>query len=239
MTSKVQLLRHLCQPRDRWAARAVSSSLGILPTMLRIKTCADSSQPTPSTLSISLSIRAIELERSALSPCRLTYRHHKLSPRIQELCSSGARCGSNELAVTYHLRLRENDQARSRWIKNRKRDDSSPRDDRSSASASLGCTEDKQTSSIQPLELAVLSTNPTAAELLALDFAQLWVREYAGSEPDKDQRTECLAGLLLQLDVPEAKLHEHLSRTLRARAASRKKEVYDLENRPTRWRLWL
>jgi hypothetical protein len=61
--------------------------------------------------------------------------------------------------------------------------------------------------------------------ILALELARMWTDEYSGPDISQANRSECLARLLLQLDVPESKLHEHISRTLMARAASQKQET--------------
>jgi hypothetical protein len=85
----------------------------------------------------------------------------------------------------------------------------------------------------QPLEPATPSTEPTSVEALALEFAQLWVDEYAGPDTGRKKRTESLAGLLLELDIPDSKLHEYISRTFMARAASKKKEMVEVsKDRP-------
>ena len=45
-------------------------------------------------------------------------------------------------------------------------------------------------------------------DLLALDFAELWVKEYASAASGERQRIECLAGLLLEPDVSESSLQD-------------------------------
>lgn len=85
-----------------------------------------------------------------------------------------------------------------------------------------------------PRKPSTSSTGSPIIELLALEFAQMWVEEYAGTDVGRAKKTESLAGLLLQLDIPESKLHEHISRTLMARAASRKHDTAVPEDRSVR-----
>lgn len=99
------------------------------------------------------------------------------------------------------------------------------RDVKNSMSQGLKYKERSSFASPQPLEPVTLSTEPTSVKALALEFAQLWLDEYAGPDTGPTKRTESLAGLLLELDVPDSKLHEHISRTFMARAASQKKEM--------------